>query len=117
MLRLVGESGLKTPQLVKYSVACSFELMRGSACWIESAVLLPLICVLLYLSISLIWFSSTVSFGSIVEATLMVISSGFGVVLRFPRQMATAQELLISSFWLYLPLDMYKSVERVTLCT
>ena len=38
----------------------------------------------------------------------MAISSGFGVVLRFPRQMATARELLISPFWSYLPLDMYK---------
>ena len=66
MLRSVGESGLKTLQLVKYSVACSFELMRGSACWVESAVLLLSICVLLYLSISLIWLWSTASFGSIV---------------------------------------------------
>ena len=36
------------------------------------------------------------SFGLTVEATFMAMSFGFGVMLRFPRQMATAQELLIT---------------------
>ena len=103
----MGDLGLKTLQLVKYSVACSFKLIKGSVCWVESVVLLLLICVLLKLRTFFIWLLSSVSFGSIVAATFMVILSGFGVVLRFPRQMATAQEPLTSSFWSYFPLDMY----------
>ena len=44
----------------------------------------------------------------------MGISSKFGVRCKLLRQMATVREPLMSSFWSYLPLEMYKrAVMRV----
>ena len=55
-----------------------------------------------------IWLSSSENFISNLEATFLVISSRFGVECKLSRQIATVQEPLMSSFWLYLPLEMYK---------